>query len=169
MTARDILSPGKTAVEHMPSRMVDASTPLLEVLPLLTDAPDRQLGVADGTVSLGVIDERSLLDGLGRMIAPRDDSSIITVECPVSSFSASGIARAVEDSDAQLVDLLSQPSDRGKLKVTLRVRHTDPTEAVLSLERHGFEVVDSHGAESSSRYAEVALDRLLSLQSFLNV
>ena len=169
MTAKEILSPGKTAAERRPVRMVEADMPLLEVLPRLLDTPGRELGVSDGGVSVGVIDQASKLEGLGRMIAARDDCSMITVECRPEEYSASLLAHAVEDSDAHLVDLFTAPSDDGSIQVTLRVRHRDPSAAVRSLERYDFHVVDAHASEGGLRDAEVAAERLLALQTLLNV
>ena len=129
MTAKDVIS---TRENLPPLKSVDASMPLLEVLPHLLDAPGRLLGVCEDGVTLGVIDEVSLLEGLGRLIAPRDDSSVLVVESAPQDYSASLLARAVEDVDAHLVDLISHPADDGKLHVTLRVRTSDPTQAAMS-------------------------------------
>lgn len=167
MTARDILSPTLRVKDSDSLRSVAADMPVVEVLPRLLDSPQRVLGVEDGSSLLGVIDQASLLEGLGRMIAPRDDSSVITVECAPYDYSASRIAHAVEDSDAHLVDLWSLPADEGRMRVTLRVRRSDPTATVHSLERYGYDVVEAHG----SRYedAQLAASRLLELQTLLNI
>lgn len=169
MTARDILSPGKTVAERNPRRTVEADMPLLELLPRLLDTPGREVGVNDGTVSLGVVDQTSMLEGLARMIAARDDCSEVTVECRAENYSASLLAHAVEDSDAHLVDLLSSPGEDGRIRVTLRLRQNDPSAAVRNLERYDFHVVEAHGATDGMRDAEIAAERLLALQTLLNV
>lgn len=169
MTAREILSPGKTVAESRPLRMVEADMPLLEVLPRLLDTPMREIGVSDGEVSIGVIDQASMLEGIGKMIAARDDCSTIIVECRPEEYSASMLAHAVEDSDAHLVDLISTPQEDGNMQITLRVRHSDPSAAVRSLERYEFRVVDAHGNEDESRDSAIAAERLLALQTLLNV
>lgn len=169
MTAREILSPGKTVAESRPVRSIDADMPLLEVLPRLLDTPRREVGVSEDGVSLGVIDQTSLLEGLGRMIAARDDCSVITIECNPEEYSASLLAHAVEDSDAHLVDLLSVPDEKGHLRVTLRVRNTDPSSTVRSLERYDYHVVEAYGAKDTMYDAGIAAERLLSLQTLLNV
>ncbi|MBD5281014.1 MAG: hypothetical protein HDS35_11575 [Bacteroides sp.] len=169
MTAREILSPGKTVAESRPVRCIEADMPLLEVLPRLLDTPRHEVGVSEDGVSLGVIDQTSLLEGLGRMIAPRDDCSVITIECSPEEYSASSLARAVEDSDTHLVDLLTAPDEEGRLKVTLRVRNSDPTSTVRSLERYDYHVVEAHGAGSTLRDAGVAAERIMALQMLLNV
>ena len=169
MTAREILSPGKTVAESRPVRCIEADMSLLEVLPRLLDTPRHEVGVSEDGVSLGVIDQTSLLEGLGRMIAPRDDCSVITIECSPEEYSASSLARAVEDSDTHLVDLLTAPDADGHLKVTLRVRNSDPTSTVRSLERYDYRVVDAHGSGSTMEAANIAAERLMALQVLLNV
>lgn len=169
MTAREILSPGKTVAERKPRRIVEADMPLLELLPRLLDTPGREVGVNDGTTPLGVVDQTSLLEGLGRMIAARDDCSEVTLECCPEDYSASVIAHAVEDSDAHLVDLFSTPASDGRIHVTIRLRHSDPSAAVRSLERYDFKVLEAHGASDGMRDVEIAADRLLALQTLLNV
>lgn len=167
MTAIDSISPTCKPVAGVPLRNVEGGMPLLDVLPRLLDAPDRRLGVIDGDRMAGVIDSASLLEGLGRMIAPRYDCSTVVVECPASDYSASLIARAVEDADVHLMDLLSVPSTEGKVRVTLRVRCDDPSAVAHSLERFGFPVVSVSG----HRYQDgnVALERLMELKTLLDV
>ena len=167
MTARDILTPKVRPEGAEPLRTVEGGMPLLEVLPRLLDAPGRELGVVEDSRMIGVVDQTSLLEGLGRMIAARDDCSVIVVECAAHDYSASHIARAVEDTDVHLVDLFSVPAAEGKVRVTLRVRCEDPTAASHSLERYGYPVVEVTGEHYQDE--TVAMERLLGLQSFLKV
>lgn len=144
-----------------------ADMPLSEILPRLLDSPDRLLGVWDSGDFIGIIDESSMLEGLNKLIIPRDDSSIITIETAPSAFSASQIAHAVEDSDTHLVDFWSAPTDNGNIAVTLRVRSSDPSATVMNLERYGYDVTYAFGNEY--RDAELAAERLLGLQALLNI
>lgn len=170
MTAKDILSLRHPQQEDLSaSPGIEADMPLLDVLPRLLDSKKRELTVMAEGEKLGIIDQTSLLEGIGRMIAPRDDCSIIIVECNPEDYSASLLAHAVEDSDAHLVDLFSVPGENGMVKVTLRVRHTDPTAAVRSLERYGFSVISSFASGGSIQSLEIATERLLSLQALMNV
>lgn len=169
MTARDAISPLKK-IDNMPSgQEVRDDMHLLEVLPRLLDSPQRELAVtdADGKSLGGVIDQTSMLEALGRMIATRDDCSVIEVVCSPADYSASLLGRAVEDADMHLVDLLSAPGADGRLHVTLRVRCEDPTPAVHSLERYGYEIAEVYGHENVDRTA--AIERLLELQAMINV
>lgn len=165
--AKDVISPTGCPTYGAVEKTVPSAMPLVDVLPRLLDAPHRLLGVEEGGRYLGVIDQTSLLEGLGREIAPRDDASVIILECAPADYSASRIAHAVEDSDAHLVDLLTAPAERGMLRVTLRVRLNDPTTAVHNLERYGYEVIEASGANYQD--AGLAFERLLGLQALLNV
>ncbi|MDE6682572.1 MAG: hypothetical protein K2J87_04015, partial [Muribaculaceae bacterium] len=146
---------------------VSGEMPLVDVLPRLLDAPGRIVGVEEDGERVGVIDQTSLLEGLGRMLPARDDSSFVTLECAPADYSASRISHAVEDSDAHIVDLWSAPAENGKIRVTIRVRRADPTPTVHNLERYGYDVVEASASEYQD--AEVAWERLLALNTLLNV
>lgn len=167
MRAKDILSSRNKELPLLPMKSVDSEMPLLEVLPHLLDAPGRLLGVSQEGEALGFIDEVSLLEGIGRMIAERDDSSVITVECQPSQYSASSLAHAVEDAGFHLVDLISHPAEEGMIRVTLRVRSIDPMPVISSLERYGYRVID-RSARMDAQSALLA-ERIASLQALINV
>lgn len=165
MTIKDAIS--ATSTQGRPACTVSARTPLLEALPSLLDTPDRLLGVEEMGDIVGVVTEVSLLEALGRLIAPRDDSSVITVECPPADYSASMLAHAVEDAGAHLVDLISGPAPDGNIRVTLRVRTLAPDHIIQNLERYGYAVTDA--GEHRSPDAEILSERIAGLQALLNV
>ena len=170
MTAKEAMTALRDAKMNTPAIIVEPDMPLIEVLPRLLDSPGREIGVGNGEDhTIGVINSDSMLEGLGRLISARDDCSVVTLECSPEEYSASMIARAVEDSDANLVDLLTSPAEDGKIYVTLRISHRDPSAAIRSLERYEFKVVEAHGAGSQLRDAELSAERLLALQTLLNV
>ena len=169
MTAKDILSTKRPSADVLPATKVDSDMPILDIIPRLLDCETRELAVVEAGEVVGLIDQTSLLEGVGRMIAARDDCSVITVECDPQNYSASSLAHAVEDSDAHLVDLLTAPGDHGNMVVTLRVRHSDPTAAVRSLERYDYHVVEAHSSGDNIRTMEIATERLLALQALMNV
>ena len=82
---------------------------------------------------------------LWHLMPPRQEASVITVVCRPSEFSASSLARAVEDSDAHLLNLNVTGETRadGRMTIELRtsLRHADAT--ARSLERYGYEVVSA--------------------------
>ncbi len=165
--AKDVISRIQPLQESFAGVTVSGEMPLVDVLPRLLDAPGRIVGVEEDGERVGVIDQTSLLEGLGRMIPARDDSSLVTLECAPADYSASRISHAVEDSDAHIVDLWSSPAENGKIRVTLRVRRSDPTPTVHNLERYGYDVVEASASDYQD--AEVAWERLLALNTLLNV
>lgn len=169
MTAKDILSIKRPENDVKNVAKIDSEMSILDVIPKLLDSDLHELTVMEEGEPVGVIDESSLLAGIGRMIAARDDCSVICVECSPGDYSASSLAHAVEDSDAHLVDLFSAPGESGNMLVTLRVRHSDPTAAVRSLERYGYHVVEAHSAGNEFQRMEIATERLLSLRALMNV
>lgn len=167
MTARDAISLTSKPTGGADSRFtVDAGMHLLDVLPRLFESPSRELRVVEGEHEIGLIDSESMLEAMAREISPRADSSVIVVECAPVDFSASIIARAVEDTDTHLVDMLTAPGTDGHLRVTLRIRCEDPEAAVHSLERYGYTVTDTFGHDA---VPTAAWERLLGLQTLINV
>lgn len=168
MKARDALSLVKRNAD-LPSgpESVQSGMHLLDVLPRLLETSDRELVVKDDDNTLGVIDSDSLLEALSRQIAARHDCSIIEVECAPVDFSAGSLARAIEDTDTHLVDMLTVPAENGNIRVTLRIRCEDPTAATHSLERYGYKVTEVFGQENAGQMASI--ERILALQALINV
>ncbi|MDE6295962.1 MAG: CBS domain-containing protein, partial [Muribaculaceae bacterium] len=90
MKIKDAILPLLTS--DTPTRTVDASLSVMEALPLLLDTAERRLAVTQDGDIVGIVTESSMLDALGRFIAARDDSSVLTIECPPDQYSASAIA-----------------------------------------------------------------------------
>lgn len=105
-----------------------------------------------------------------RLMPPVDEASCITLACIPADYSASAIARAVEDCDAHLLNLnvTGCRTDSGRMVVDLRISHRNPESAVRSLERYGFEVIatDSTATQSDS---EVMRDRARELLYYLDL
>ncbi|MDE6338470.1 MAG: hypothetical protein K2K97_01620 [Muribaculaceae bacterium] len=167
MRAKDIMAIGLNLHNDLPLRNVDSEMPLVNVLPRLLDSAEGRLGVTSDGELIGIVTRDSMLEGIGRMLAARDDCSVIALECAPGDYSASRIARAVEDTDAHLVDMCTAPVDGGKMQVLLRVRRNDPSPTVHSLERYGYDVVWSYGSENVD--SDVAAWRLLELKTLLEV
>lgn len=76
---------------------------------------------------------------------------MIVVACHTSDYSASRIARAVEDCDAHLLNLNVTSEARGDgswLTVELRVSVRNAAPVARSLERYGYSVVSYSGSET---------------------
>lgn len=168
MTARDAISPLGRSRKYEPDGVsVDPGMHLLDLLPRLLDSPSGGVEVAGAAGFEGVVDRDSMLRALGRMLVGRPDASIIELECAPADYSASHIARAVEDADVHLTDLLTSPAEGGMLQVTLRVRCDDPSPVAHNLERYGYTVKNMYPRSDAS--VLVAAERLLALQALINV
>lgn len=88
------------------------------------------------------------------LFPPAGETSTLTVECRRQDYSASLIARAVEDSDAHLLNMnvtAGSEASRaaGRVTVELRVDHRSPLQVERSLERYGFTVTSAIDATGS--------------------
>lgn len=75
------------------------------------------------------------------------DSAWLSISCRKGDYSASRIARAVEDADAHLINLnvTSLPADGDSLVVSLRVNHRNPISVIRSLARYGYHITTGDG------------------------
>lgn len=174
MTAHDILllssDPRSIPRNGARNAKVTADTPALALLPRLLDSPTASLEVTDGGGdTMGVVDAMAMLRGLDAMLDTAAESSWIDIDIPSADYSASAIARAVEDADANMLDMITSPhpSSQSLLRVTLRVSHTDPSAVVRSLRRYGFEVVSE--LPETAADLETTRERLSQLQLYLNI
>ena len=102
------------------------------------------------------------------LFAPVQDSCELTVEIERADYSASAIARAVEDADAHLLNLnvtARQPLEQGCVAVELRVSHRNAGAVSRSLQRYGYRVTDIR--EGYDLEAETAISRYNELMTRL--
>jgi len=82
-----------------------------------------------------------------RLFPPLADESRLLVECRRSDYSASIITRAIEDCDAQVMNLnvtdFVSAGDADVVVVAVRVNRRNTDSIARSLARYGYEVVDS--------------------------
>lgn len=78
-----------------------------------------------------------------------DESVELSVECRPDQFSASQLARAIEDCDAHLLNMnvTSKRSDDGMITVMLRAGIRNVALAISSLERYGYRVAYVHESD----------------------
>lgn len=176
MTALDVISPrttpatvsdGSNAILYPPRFSVEEDTPVLDLIHKLIDSPQHRLVVKRKGNITGHIDPDSLLEGIADLTDCHHTGAVITAECATNDYSASSLARAVEDADANLLDFLSKTTDRGTMRITMRISHEDPSSVCRSLERYNYNIISAHGTEYAD---EETLDmRLNALQVYLNV
>lgn len=127
--------------------------------PLIQEIESMQTASAEARASL-----------LDRLLPGRDESSVLLLTCHPADYSASAIARAVEDCDAHLLNLnvTADTTDDGRTVVLLRVSHRDPSSVTRSLERYGYQVVDT-GSDPLMQSDDAARLRALEVLHYLSV
>lgn len=105
---------------------------------------------------------------------PRQEASVITVVCHPADFSASALARAVEDSNAHLVNLnvTGARRDDGRMTIELRTSLRNPDPTVRSLARYGFETIEAQAFPSEATgndFDEALRSRAAELIHILNL
>lgn len=100
----------------------------------------------------------------------RDDSSRLLVACTPRDYSASAIAKAVEDCDAQLegLSVTGMRDAAGRLVVALSVGSASPEGVTRSLERYGYEVILASGQSTPSELSRNQ-ERLNELMHYLEL
>ncbi|MCH5318254.1 MAG: hypothetical protein J1E38_00925 [Paramuribaculum sp.] len=98
------------------------------------------------------------------------ESTELSVACYRGDFSASRIARAVEDADAHLLNLniTSEVLQTGEIVVDLRISHRSHSAVARSLERYGYNVIqvrDHSAADNDPTLSE----RVSQLLTYINV
>lgn len=80
-----------------------------------------------------------------------EESVELSIECEAGEFSASRIARAIEDCDAHLLNMnvTSKQGDGGVMTVMLRAGMRNVALAISSLERYSYRVVEVYGSDSN--------------------
>lgn len=114
----------------------------------------KKLTYGNDILSENTLFEAGKSSRLWHLMPPRQEASVITVVCHPSDFSASTLARAVEDSNAHLLNMnvTGATRDDGRMTIELRtsLRHSDAT--IRSLARYGFETIDSQSFPAEERH-----------------
>ncbi len=150
---------------------VEGGTPALQLLPWLTKSRDAMVEVTDNSGdTVGVVDAPAMLRALGELLGSgQGESSWVEVSVAARNYSASGLARAVEDADANLLDMLTSadPGDPRRMNISLKVSHVDPSAVMRSLERYGYEVLSASGVRGDDY--DRARRNLSELELYLNM
>lgn len=140
---------------------------LITLIATLTRAGSERADILSSDGKHGCASAWQALNALALMMPYHAETSEIQIKCHPSQYSASAIARAVEDADASILSLLSYPADEGLLNIYIRTNRTDPSPVVRSLNRYGYTVSYAYGPEYSNE--ALADERLCELQHYLNI
>lgn len=103
---------------------------------------------------------------------PQPEASTITVACHPEDYCASQLARAVEDSDAHLINLnvTDVRLADGRMTIELRTNRSHAGATARSLERYGYEVLsDPSDMSDSSDFSDSLRFRAAELLHLINI
>lgn len=94
---------------------------------------------------------------------------MLTVTCERRNYSASLIARAVEDANAHVLNLNITDAEcaPGRIEVSLRISHADPSSVMRSLARYGYATRAESGILSTD--GDPADNPFAALQRYLQI
>lgn len=101
-----------------------------------------------------------------------DDWSIVSAQCRPSDYSASVVARAVEDCDAHVYNLNVTDlgdADHPMLVFEIRANHRNGASIARSLERYGFDVLSVAGSGDAAGDSDTARERFDNLMRYLEI
>lgn len=100
----------------------------------------------------------------------RPESSTLLVACAPGDYSASAIAKAVEDCDTQLLwlSVTGMRTENGRIIVGITADARTTGGLTRSLERYGYEVIYARGSEGNIEQRE-AIDRINELIHYLEI
>lgn len=105
---------------------------------------------------------------LEELMAASQDTVMIHLMCAASDYSASRLARAVEDVDVPLLALWTCPATDGYIPVSIIVGASDSTAVRRSLERYGYQVTAAYDSTPPAD-SRIATERLGQLRVLLDV
>lgn len=153
MTAKDIISPKLLALKPaelaVATPKVAASASLAVVLHKMLDTASA-VGVVDDATdkAIGTIDAEGIVASMAQMFPVVDESCELIVECDSHNYSASVVARAVEDCNAHILNLnvMERTTSDKRIAIALRINHSHGEAVARSLARYGYDVVDIVGS-----------------------
>jgi hypothetical protein len=103
------------------------------------------------------------LKQLWHLMPPQPEAAELTVACARNDYSASIIARAVEDCNAHLINMnvTADTLTDGRLTVDLRVNRRNVAGVARSLARYGYEVISTSADNDFNSNADSDADNTL--------
>lgn len=119
--------------------------------------------------TIGTIDATAIAGAAARLFPAVDESSELIVECARHDYSASAIARAVEDCNAHILNLNVTDDNRldNRITVALRINHSQGEAVARSLARYGYDVIAIIGNDDP--LSDVTKERINELIHYLEL
>jgi hypothetical protein len=163
----------KLADAVVAKRPITSGSPIALLIERITSG-EPVIAVVDHSIApdyyIGAADSSSVLRIVANLYARHNDYTELTVTCRPGNYSASSIAHAVEDADANLLNLNVLANDRSddSTKILLRVDHSRGESVARSLARYGYDTIEISDAQEGVLSAEM-IERVNSLLHYLEL
>jgi hypothetical protein len=154
-------------------RPITSASPIALLIERITSG-EPVIAVVDNSIApdyyVGAADRGSVLGMMSSLFSRHNDYTELTVTCRPGNYSASSIAHAVEDADANLLNLNVLTNDHSdeSTKILLRVDHSRGESVARSLARYGYDTVEISDAQQGVLSAEM-IERVNSLLHYLEL
>ena len=117
---------------------------------------------------VGLVERHDIFDQFARMLSTQESGAILALEISPRDYSLAMLIHTVEQSDAKVLSVASEPPDEttGKQTVTLKLNTMDASRVRHVLAHHGYNVVASFG---ESEDEEQLLLRVQEFMRYLEV
>lgn len=174
MTAKDIISPKLLALPPTKHAVtvptVAASAPLSLILQKASEASIVRVVDDHSGTQIGTLDASAIIGATARLFPAVDEACELIIECARHDYSASIIARAVEDCNAHVLNLNVRADNRpdNRISVSVRINHSSGEAVARSLARYGYDVTEIIGGDTDP-LTETTKERINELIHYLEL
>lgn len=117
---------------------------------------------------LGVVTVNDTLNALAQSSSMQEVGGILVLLIEKRDYSLTDISRLVESNDAKILGtyVMDDKQDIGKIKVTLKINHTDLNRIVATFERFSYKVI---GKFQTANHQDIDQERIDHLFKYLSI
>lgn len=117
----------------------------------------------------GVITVQDVMASFAQTAAVQMPGGILVLSMNLVDYSLAEISRYVEENNAKIIssNLVEDPLDKGRIKLTIKINQPDLSRIVATLERFGYRVIGRY--QENRRDAGHEKERLEMLMRYLNI
>lgn len=119
--------------------------------------------VNDDNQYVGVITLQDVLATFAQSASVQMPGAIIVLSMDLVDYSLAEISRYVEENNAKIIssNLMEDPMDKGKIKLTLKINQVDIKRIVATLERFNYRVIARYKETKHENHEKEKIDLLL--------
>ncbi len=153
---------GKQAIVELDSHYYD-------ILRVANESNLQIVAVVNETQTyVGVITVQEIMTSFAQTASVKMPGGILVLSIDLIDYSLAEISRLVEENKAKVLssNIVEDPIDKGKIKVTIKINQLDLSRIVATLERFGYSVI---GRYQETEREEQGTERIDMLMRYLNI